>query len=222
MSPSINDFSDAPVQDAVDFDNLPQQMGSFSEPPQPGAYRFQLPKLTLANFEQMDDKDDANIKRVRLKLDQNAPLLIVQSLGGKADGEPFQTQLNNKPRRRGRDADAPMASDLDYLLQALGVKVRPTSPKAWVETLIAQSEKTFGADIEWSWRCADDKVIYADDGAGGQQEVPGQMGCGSRYYQKSVDKVEGKYPYRIVCNGPGEQGCGASVRAYANLGRFRA
>ena len=78
------------------------------------------------------------------------------------------------------------------------------------------AKKEFGSDVEFSWVCNPKKNIYADDGNGSFAEVPTQQGCGTKYYQKDVSKVDGKFPVRIGCQ------CGANVRAFANLQRFRA
>jgi len=210
----LNKFSAVALTDEVDFNNMPAQMGSYPDPPPPGGYRFEIPALSIANFEEREDKEDAKKKWLQVAFDQNAPLTIVQSKGDVQNGDPFQTRLSNQPRKRGKDDDAPRVSDLSYLAQALGATSRPANNRAWIEWLVAQKGKTFGADVEYSYFCNPNKNIYADDGAGGTQEVQ-QAGCGTRYYQKDVAKVDGVQPLRVACQ------CGASVRANANLQRFR-
>jgi len=87
----------------------------------------------------------------------------------------------------------------------------------------------FAADIEWNWFCNDKKNIYVDNGQGGYTEVQNQKGCGNSYYQKDIrdnnmtipsDPNDPNsvrvYPLRITCS------CGANVRAFPNLVRFRA
>src|SRR5947207_2213408 len=102
---SLNDLSTAPIKDDIDFDNLPEQMGVFPPPPQPGPYRFRLSKLGPDNFDSLtDDKWGA---RVKVKFDQNAPLVIVQATDPAVIGDTFQTQLTNVPRKRGKGEDAP-------------------------------------------------------------------------------------------------------------------
>lgn len=212
----LNKFSTTAQTDEVDFNNLPAQMGSFPDPPPPGSYRFEIPKsLSVANMDEDPNPDDPKKPFFYVKFDQNAPLQIVQSLGSKHDGEPFQTRISARPRKRGKEDDAPKVSDLSYLAQALGATTRPLSNKAWAEYLLTQAGKTFGADLEYGYYCNPKKNIYAEGEGGAVQEVEGQAGCGQRYYQKDVDKVNGVQPVRVQCQ------CGASLRANANLQRFR-
>lgn len=217
----LNDLSTAPIQDAVDVANLPEQFGGSSPLPQPGPYRWALSPLSDASFEPVDSPDYG--PRVRVRFDESSPLVIVQSVGGEHNGEPFQTQLTNVPRRRGKAADAPIASDWDYLNKALGHTARPATNKAYATQLMADASerKQFSSDLEWTWNCNKNRPARFDNGQGGAEEVVdamGQktMGCGQKYYESSVPKVEGKFPRTITCQ------CGASVRAFANLTRFRA
>lgn len=213
----------------VDFDKMPEQMGSFQDPPQPGPFRFLIP----ANLSAVWDKVETdNGNRIAAIFDANNPLLIVQSKGKKYDGEPFETRISNAERKRGKrdDANAVAVSDMDYLLRdGLGVTTRPKTNEAYAQALIQHGAgKEFGARIEWSWRCRDDKNIRVDNGQGGLTEVE-QLGCGQRYYMRDVEQVlenpddpqSGKiYPVRITCGGKDGVPCGASLRAYASLAGF--
>jgi len=214
MSIDLNHLSAKAEKEDVDFDNLPEQMGGFQDPPQPGSYRFETPKsFTGANFEEYEDEGR---KYLRVKFDQNAPLRIVQSVNPDYTDTPFTTRLSNEPRRRGKGEDAPKASDLDYYIKAVKHEgARPASNKAWAQAIIASGGKQWGADIEFSWVCNPNKNIYSVNDAGTAVEVEGQKGCGAKYYQRDIAKVEGKFPVRIECS------CGAQVRAFANLTRFR-
>lgn len=234
---NLNDLGTTPLDDQVDMANLPDQSRQFPDPPQPGSYRFRMPRLTPANFEPVQtDKGP----KVKVKFDDNAPLLIVQSPGGVTNNEPFTTQLSNVTRERGKKGSGTFASDWDYLNQALGHTTRPATNKAFAEQLIADSQKEggaeFGADVEFNWHCNNSRDAYfpkldpatqqpttelekipAVDPTTGQPTGKFHQGCGTRYYQKDVDKVDGKYPVRIIC-----KKCTAQVRAFANLTRFRA
>ena len=226
MSP-ITNLADLnkPLKDEVDFNNLPEQgRGAYPDPPPVGAYRFQLPAgLSLANFDEVQSTDYGKRVSVRFKDDQ--PLVIVQSAASKHDGEPFQTSISNVPRERGKKGSGVFASDWDYLNQALGEKKRPATNKAYIDALIVKSNaaggSTFGADVEYSWSCNDQRPAYFDDGQGGTAKAVGddgeeKKGCGKKYYQGTVSKVEGAFPVRITCE------CGATIRAFGNLTRFRA
>lgn len=217
---SLNDLSTAPVKDNVDFNDLPEQMGAYPPPPQPGPYRFRISKLGADNFDAIQHAEYG--ERVKVKFDQNAPLVITHASNPAALGDVFQTSLTNTPRRRGKGEDAPLASDMDYLLKALGVTERPTSPRAYAEVLMTASNeaKEFAADVEWSWGCNDKRPAQWPDETGALVEASNAegvvMGCGTKHYQKDVKKVDGAFPERVACSK-----CGASLRAFGNLSRFR-
>jgi hypothetical protein len=222
----INDFSKAPIQDEVDFANLPEQFGASQPPPQPGAFRFRLPKpLPDAAFDKVNSETYG--ERAKVKFDDNAPLLIVQSPKSVYNGEPFNTTITNVPRPRDKEKKV-IASDWDYLNQALGFVSRPKSNWEYCTALQAKAGEgaEFNADIEWSWQCRADRPARFSDGQGGRGEQTNaetgqpQLGCGRRYYQNKVSKVqdeagESVFPLYIACE------CGADIRAFANLSRFR-
>jgi hypothetical protein len=218
---SLNDLSTTPIADAVDFNDLPEQMGGYAPPPQPGPKRFKLSKLGPDNFDKVTSTDYG--ERVKVKFDGNAPLVILQSTLEGEVGDPFTTVLTNVPRKRGKGEDAPVASDMDYLLKALKVAERPKTMHGYADALMIQSNQAaeFTADIEWSARCAPERDAQWPDGNGGfygaaDASNQPQKGCGTRVYQRDLPKVDGKYQDRVLC-----PKCGASVRAFANLTRFR-
>lgn len=198
--------------------DLPE-FGTFREPPQPGAYRFQLPDDMSAIYD-VYDSTKLSAQRIRAVFDKDHPLTIVQSPLGAANGEPFETRLSNEERNRGKAGSGIMASDLDYLLRALGVKEKPASNKAYVQLLTQQLKKTFGADIRFSWRCSPDRNIRVKDAQGAIQEVEGRKGCGQSFYQEDLPNhgkgADGKVQTQIQCT------CGALLRAFANLDNMRA
>jgi hypothetical protein len=200
------------------FDDIPENLGqSYPDPVEPGVYRFQLPTNLAVNGPFWSPvSSDTHGKRINVVFDDDAPLVIVQSPGKAHDGESFTCRISNVPRERGKEKI--LVNDMQLLLRALGETKTPASNAAYAQALSKYAGKTFTASIEWSWRCRDDKPIYVDDGAGGSQKVEDKMGCGARYYQSSVDKVEGKFPLRITCGNPE---CGASLRAFPNIGGFK-
>ncbi len=217
----LNDLSTKPVKDEVDFHNLPEQFGGSTPPLPPGSYRFKLSKLGPDNF---DKAESAEYKdRMKVLFNDAAPLEVVQSLGNKHNGEPFKTQLSNIPRARNKDRTV-FASDVDYLLQALGVKERPKSARGYADVLMAKSLEgaEFTADIEWSWHSNENKAARFPQEGGRLEEVAGEdgqplKGSGERWYQKDVPKQEdGTFPLYVT------DANGASVRAFGNLTRFRA
>lgn len=206
--------------EGASFDDIPENIGqSFPDPPQPGTYRFRLPASLAAVWAVVETEKHGT--RINAILDGDNPLVIVQSPGGAHDGEEFQYRLSNVPRERTKEKI--LVSDMDLLLRALGETARPKTNKAYAVALQKYAGKEFTATVEFSWRCDARRAAYFDDGQGGTQKADDgaggeRQGCGSRYYQRDVPKVEGAYPVRITCSNPE---CGASVRAFPNLTGFK-
>ncbi len=206
------------------FDDIPENIGqSFADPPQPGKYRFRLPATMAAIWEAVESEKHG--QRITAIFRGDAALTIVQSPKGEHDGEEFDYRVSNVPRERTKEKI--LVSDMDLILRALGETKKPTTNKGYAQALMKYAGKEFSAEVEFSWRCRDDKDAYFDDGAGGTQKVEGRAGCGARYYQRDVPKVHANpedpasplvVPVRITCSNPD---CGASVRAFPNLGGFK-
>lgn len=236
--PKLSDLglTNEQVGENIDYGSIPDQMGAFAPLPQPGTYRFKFPTKLDDLWEVFDHPNGQPPgKRIRANFDDSHPLLIIQSPGGEKDGEPFTTRISNAERPRGKKTDPvrPNVSDMDYVLR--DVFAQTAKPKdregrigtnpAYAQTfmqLAAGQEMT--ADVEWNWFCNPKKNIYVSNGQGGFQEVQGQVGCNTTYYQGDVDKIPSNpddpnspkvFPERVGCQ------CGASVRAFANLTRFR-
>lgn len=216
------------VGQALDYDTMPDQMGGFSEPPQPGHYRFKFPARMDDIWETFEHANgNPPGKRIRAKFDDAHPLTIIQSPLGKQDGEPFQTSISNAERRRGKkdDTTAPFISDMDYINRDVwGLKTKPQGGNVgYAQEFQKHASTEMSAAITWNWFCNPKKNIYVDNGQGGYMEVQ-QLGCGTSYYQKDIDKVPSNpedpnslpvFPFRISCK------CGAVVRAFANLEQFK-
>jgi hypothetical protein len=207
---------------AMPLDDLPT-FGGVPTPPQPGAYRFRLPDMKVKVVETYEAvKDGKTVTRLKTVFSRDYPLQIVASPGGKANGEAFQTQIFGLERDRGKDK-AVQASDLDYLIRALGEKTRPTKLGAYGDLLESLGGKEFGADLTLSWNCNKNRKIRVLDASG--RNVEGDKeGCGRKYFQsdktnKPDQKIErgtnGEYPVEIACS------CGGIVRAFANLDNLR-
>lgn len=231
------------VGDDVDYATMPDQLVTFQDPPQPGVFRFRLPPKLDDIWETFDaTKVRHPGKRLAAVHDSSRPLTIIQSAGGKYDGLPFETRITNAERKRGKkdDQSAPEVSDMDYLFRdAFGIEQKPQTNVQYAQEYIKHAGQEFGADLEWNWGCRDDRNIRVDDGTGRTTEVPNQKGCGTRYYQSHVEKVKLNpdslpeldpqtgarnpeydrlpevFPVRIQCQ------CGAMLRAFANMTRFR-
>jgi hypothetical protein len=221
MSKSIQELAGQLKDEALptagqELEDLPI-FGGFTPPPPPGAYRFQLPKDLTTVWDLFDVPDKQPPQRVRLTFDRDHPLLIVQSPKGASNGEPFETRLTNNERGRGKGKEI-IASDLDYLLRALGDKSKPNNNRGYMQAIQQHAGQEFGADLRYSWRCSKDRDIRARDGQGQVQVVEGKKGCGEAYYQEDVPKgADGAVPYEINCGQ-----CGALLRAFANLDNLRA
>ena len=198
-----------------ELDDLPT-FGGFTPPPPPGAYRFKLPSDLSAVWDLFDVPDKQPPQRVRLTFDRDHPLLITQSPGGKANGEPYETKLTNNERKRGKDGSV-VASDLDYLLRALGDKAKPTSNRGYMQAVMKHAGKEFGGDIRYNWSCSDQRDIRVKTPDGKYEVIEGKKGCGARIYQDDAPKLpDGSVPYEVTC-----AGCGATLRAFGNLDNMR-
>jgi len=198
--------------------DLPE-FGTFREPPQPGSYRFRLPDDLSSIWDVYDTPAKTPPQRIRAIFDRDHPLQIVQSPGGRSNGEPFETRISNEERTRGKDKTI-YASDMDYLLRALKVQQKPATNRGYIDLMKQQAKKEFGADIRYSWKCSPDRNIRVKDANGSIQEVQGRPGCGSGYYQEDLPNggkdASGMVPTQIQCT------CGAMLRAFANLDNVRA
>ncbi len=219
MGKSLHDLglADDPLPTAgQSLADLPD-FGGFREPPQPGSYRFQLPDDLSTIWDVYDTPSKTPPQRVRAIFDREHPLQIVQSASGRYNGEPFEARLSNEERNRGKDR---IASDLDFLLRALGITTKPRSNSDYIRTVQTQAKKQFGADIRFSWKCATNRNIRVRDANGAIQEVEGHKGCGTAYYQEDLPnggkQADGQVPTQIQCT------CGALLRAFANLDNLRA
>lgn len=198
--------------------DLPE-FGQFKDPPQPGSYRFKLP-LDLGSIWDVYDATKVPGQRIRAVFDKDHPLLIIQSVGGRYNNEPFETRISNEERSRGKDKSV-VASDMDYLLRALKVTQKPASNRAYIDTVKQQGGKEFGADIRYSWKCSADRNIRVrtDPNSMATQEVDGRKGCGNSYYPEDLPNggkdASGTVPTQLQCQ------CGAIMRAFANLDNIR-
>jgi hypothetical protein len=218
------------------WEDVPEQFGSRREMLQPGPYRFKLPPLAALQAA-IEDLKDLEIKGkpgkherlvAVLRDDKQAALVITQSPQGERNGEQLSNRLSNVERKRGKvdDPNAPFASDMDYLLQKLGVPTRPRTNQEYRDALLSVAGKEFGADIELGAFCnankpvrikfeGEDQLTTMD----GQNGTELQNGCGARYYQgkKELPQDEaGKYERSMICN------CGATLFLNENLQNFRA
>jgi len=212
--------------EGTDFDHIPENIGqSFPDPPQPGTYRFKLPAAGVMKAIWAKVETENYGDRINAIFEDESALTIVQSPNHEHDGENFRWRCSNVPRERTKEKI--LVSDMDLLLRGLGDTVRPRTNADYAKALLKHAGQEFTASVEFSWRCDPKREIYVDDGTGSQQKVEGKLGCGTRYYQRDVQKVLSDpsdpaspkvYPVRITCSNPD---CGASIRAFPSLTGFK-
>lgn len=205
---------------AVDYDDVPTEPGGFGPPPPPGTYRFKMPGSLEDVWEPFEATiNDSKVQRVRALLLGVSSLTITQSQAGDLDGDSFGARITNAERKRNKDGH--MASDMLYMLRALGDDGRYASNLEYATALKKYASAEFIANVEWSTYCNDKKPIrvVVEDEAGNQSFTVDetQNGCGGRVYQRDIPKGEGgAYETEFGC-----PTCGALLRAYANLGQFK-
>jgi hypothetical protein len=210
-----------------DLAGLPEQIGGqFPDPPQPGPFRVRFSQPGPIS-ESWDVFDTERGQRIVAKLQDSAALTIIQSPAGRYNGETLDTRISNAERKRGKGPE--LASDMDYVLQVTkfpGKKPKFGDNRGYAEAFLHAAGKEIGIDWEYSWYCNPKKPVRIDDPNNGIQVMDGEegrqklLGCGTRYYMKDVpkepnEKGEMIYPIRIQCQ------CGALVRAFGQIARFR-
>ncbi len=221
--------ADEATASAEDWADLPEQMGAFADPPQPGTYRIRFPSAGAIgeSWDVFDVEKPQPGQRIVAKLQGDAAMLILHSATGKYNNEPLETRISNAERKRGKD-DSKLASDMDYALIATkyqGKKPAFGANREYAQAFLSVANKECKIDWEFSYFCNPKKPARIDDPENGlivcdgQDGRPDQKGCGTRYYQKDVQKVpneagEMEQPVRITCQ------CGAQIRAFGQIARF--
>jgi hypothetical protein len=203
----------------VDYGNVPPEPGGFTQTPPPGTYRFKLPGSLEDVWEIFDATiNEKKVQRIRAELEGAAALTITQSQSGDQDGDSFRTRISNAERKRNKDGL--MASDMLYLLRALGDDGQYKTNGEFANALKKYATTEFIANIEWASWCSDKKpirvLVEAEDGTQTITVDENQTGCGKRVYQRDIPKENGVYAENHAC-----PDCGAILRSFANLGQFK-
>lgn len=218
MAKNINQLDlkpDTTIEGVSDLEGLPEY-GGFTPDPPPGFYGFKAPvfKLTDSVWDVIPPSENRPSERIALIFEGDFALQIVHAsteLGKKWVGEPYETRVSNVERKRDKEGII-IASEMDYLLRAVGQTKRPSPPTNQnYATAVAKfvPAQYFGADLEYSYFCSPRRDAQIPDGAGGYTSA-GRKGCGTRYYQAQVTKLpDGSMPERIQCQ------CGAHVRGFS-------
>jgi len=198
-----------------ELEDLPT-FGAWTPPPPPGAYRFRLPADMKGIWDSFPTPEKRPPQRVKMILDEEHPLIITQSPGGKHNGEAFTTRLTNNERKRGRGGSH-QASDFDYLLRAFKQTTKPRTNPEYIRAMQQYAGQEFAADITYMWRCDRKRDKRVRDKQGAIQVVDGVPGCGAVYYERDVPKNEdGSTPREALCSE-----CGATLFAFADLDNIR-
>lgn len=212
----------------TNYENIPDQRTEFKPLIQPGDYLFSLPLNIASAWTAFDTTvDGKSVQRVAVQFDSEHPLTVVGAKDSKLLGEWLQLRISNAERNRARKGDPPaFVSDMLYLLrEAFGFTGKPERNRDWIAALNGFADKQFVAALTWSSFCNDQKTRYIEDPETGQAvEDPDKVkGCGARYYQRDIPKTEeGTLFERFACTQPRDgYECGASLRAFGNLERFR-
>lgn len=211
------------------FEDLPEQLGGFKDPPQPGPYRVRFPSAgVLGEAWGKLEKTEKRGERIVAILQNDAAFTIVQSPGGTLNGDVLETRISNAERKRGKGEQ--LASDMDYALlvtEYKGPKPAFGDNAGYAQAFLSVAGKEIGIDWELSWFCNPNKPARMDDGnngvvvCDGKDGRPDQKGCGERYYLKDVQKSPDEkgnmvYPTEMECGA-----CKAVLRAYGQIARFR-
>jgi hypothetical protein len=214
--PDINSLglNDEPIE-GVDFDEMPQGLGSFPIPPQPGIYEFQLPAAeAIYNSFDVDNSDPEQGQRVVAQF-RDAAALKNTTLRNF-----YNTNISNRTRVINFKSGPVKVSDMAMLLKAVESEPEGNTNAAYAQALVNAGGRKFIAENRLSVKCSPQRDVYKD---GKQQE--GVKGCGASFSSspyKDVREVPkdpetGLYMTSFVC-----PDCGAELRCFGNLQGFRA
>jgi hypothetical protein len=210
--PDLNDLGlvDEPIP--VDLADLPEQGGRPAIPPQPGTYRFWLPK-TLPNVKEFwETYQTEKGQRLRAVFQGEHSLVM-------ASGTQFRARISNGERPRGKEKK--LASDMAFLLQALGHKGAVGVNSEYKAALQDHAGGEFLADVVYRGFCNPKKDRYVN----GVKEAG--AGCGQEYSMRGYKKADGKLVKKVPQSDTGAWPseftcvCGADVRAFAELENFK-
>lgn len=237
--------------------DLPAQGFGTNETLMPGIDTFLIPSNLAQLWDDIDVKDTNpksktfgnTVKRMRLKFDKNAPLVVSE---GPNKGETFTLTVTGNQRARGKadDPSTPWVSDLAYMLEiGFGDKSRPTTAQALKAAINKYAGKTIRLEHGLSAHCRPDKVRYVITGDPNPafnpavpesdanpryineksvQDPAGTKGCGDDTKQREDKKgKKGRYYTRDFKDPVTNQyvdtvecECGAALRGFPNLEKF--
>lgn len=220
--PSINEIQLRDTYDEIDGKAIPEQFGGIMPTPQPGPYAFHVPANVTDAWEPFDEVQGTKvIQRLRLVFDRDHPLFIAEAYfpaGKEFVGTRLDTRISTQPRKQ----SGVFISDMFFFLRdGFGFDISGQITNAiWAAMANQTAGLFFKAHIELTARCRTDADIYGED----NKPIVGRKGCGARFYQSTIPKVEGLYQTRFACPGTQVNGeakpCGGMLRAFPQLSQF--
>jgi hypothetical protein len=215
--PDLNELglNDEAIE-GVDFEEMPQGLGSSIAPPQPGIYQFQLPTAEVM-FKCFDkDNSDPEQGQRLMAIFRDAAALKNLTLGGY-----YNTQISNKTRAINFKSGPVTVSDMAMLLKAVASLPQGKNNAAYAQALVNAQGATFMAENRLSITCNSQRDIYKD---GDKQD--GIKGCGKKYSSSPYTRkgvtvlgvpkgTDGLFLLSFPCS------CGADLRVWGNLQGFR-
>lgn len=219
---SINEIALRDTVDEIDGKAVPEQFGGIMPTPQPGPYAFLVPKEVVNAWESFDEVAGTKVlQRLQLVFDRDHPLYIAEAYfpaGKEFVGKRLDTRISTRPRKQ----SGTIISDMFFFLRdGFGFEISGNITNAiWAAMANQTAGLLFKAYIELTARCRTDADIYGPD----NKQIEGKKGCGARYYQNDIPKVDGLSQTRFVCKGVQVNGeakpCGGMLRAFPQLSQF--
>jgi hypothetical protein len=213
--PNLSDIKIAENKyDVADADQLPEQRGGYQPLLQPGDYEFQLPSGVAGLWEPTNDG-----KNLKLSFYEE-PLIVSRASNPQDVGLGYRGQLNTVPLNRAKKGEPPvLVDDLTNLLRFGFKDAQKVTSKTGLATAVnSHAGQFFKAKVEWSAKCDASKTrfLQAEDNTS-VEDPSGAKGCGTKLYESKIPRnPDGSYPERFAC-----PQCGAYLRAFGNITRFR-
>lgn len=204
----------------VDYDKLPEQRGGGQPNINPGTYIFELPANVAEAWE---IRETTRGQRVAIKSDRDHPIVVagvVREDDKPLIGEVWYGSVSTAERNRAKKGEPEaLVSDMTYLLRdgLEDKEAKPQKSREFMQAVSKHAGARFMADNTWSAFCNKAKPRYIEVDGQVVEDPDKTPGCGENYYMRDIPRdAEGYYMERFTC-----KKCGASLRAFQNLERFR-
>lgn len=220
--PNINklNLSDEPLPLEVNYDAMPQGLGSRPQTPQPGIFRLRLPESPAIDnvFDVMESEDS----QILVAIFQDDAMLFNETLNryyaGRVNNRFREIKVTN---RETGEKEPILISDYGMMLKALNAVPEKISNRHLAAALVSVAGKSFIAEHTLTANCNKKNPIYK---AG--SPVTGKFGCGRQYAVEAWKSAkserlaipvdgDGKVALRFTCR------CDAELRSWGQLQGFR-